>query len=107
MGNRSIDARPGIPLSTRDLGMQAKPVGPLAEMLQNYGAPDDVQRTIARRAGNLVGTGILPLGRVEQNILRTMELGNGMPQWGTIVELTAAQVRDRYQRMRRGAEIRK
>lgn len=77
------------------------PVGPLADVLQRYGAPEDVQRFVARRAGSIVGTPTLPVAQVEGIITKSRD-GKGRPDWGMVQDQVGEKATAAYRSYRRG-----
>lgn len=109
--NRKIDSRPGIPGATplpesiipapEGVSFQTRPVGELANLLNVYDAPPDVQTRIARRAALVVGTAVFPLSKIEGNIETSIRENGGIPAWDTVEARTAVQVTDVYRKSRR------
>lgn len=78
-----------------------KPTGPLLETLDKFQAPPGVQRTIARRAGNLAGTPSLPISSIERIIEDSMGTNRGLPHWQHVGEKLALEVNATYRKLRR------
>lgn len=57
-----------------------KPIGPLAEILQEYEAPPKAQKEIAKRVGAFIGS-YIPFSKIEHTIQRSMDLNRGLPDW--------------------------
>ncbi len=109
--NRKIDSRPGTPGATplqedktptqEDVTFQTRPVGELADLLNEYDAPPDVQTRIARRAALVAATNVFPLSKIERNIETSMRENGGIPAWDSVEARTAVQVTDVYRKSRR------
>ena len=73
------------PKSSVELGINGvRPVGKLAEMLENFQAPGDVQKCLAKRIGALVGIRI-SYERVQQTIIDGLT-PDGFPDWQKITD---------------------
>lgn len=77
-----------------------RPMGQLGEILDRYEAPNNVQATIARRAGGIIGSGRVSHAFVEQTIQDSMS-ANGLPKWDNVTQRVGEAVRDVYRGNRR------
>ncbi len=77
-----------------------KPVGPLADLLAEYEAPENVQRGLARRAGTLIGSSI-PVVVFEGIIHESMERNGGLPDWNKVTTQVGTMATDAYKRLKR------
>lgn len=71
-----------------------KAVGKLAEILQNYEAPEDTRVGLARRIGAIVGRGI-PYEKVDEVIVDSLNY-KGVPDWGQVLARLGEAARNVY-----------
>ena len=80
---------------------RARPTGDLVAALDRFDAPLEARTSIARRAGSLSGTPILPVSRIERIIEKSMANNSGLPNWDMVQKDVASVVSGIYRKFRR------
>lgn len=77
-----------------------EPRGQLRGTLGDYEAPASVQKRMARMAGAVIGTAVLPHNRLVE-IIQTSMTGDGVPKWDQVTTKVHEEVNGGYRKLKR------